>query len=168
MAHLSPDDQPDHDSTQTGAFRAGQPPLIWLVPFTFACVYLSADYSSVNTPGRWIASGVVVATIGYVSALLCSEPRPGGTPPIVRRSFLLASTLGLFVLSTRLAFPLTSHAESDPNRLHGILNLWMAVPFAGLAVLSAVLLVALPGQRKSFVLWCMLILMSVLSLSLEP
>lgn len=147
-----------------------QPRLIWLIPFSASAVYLSSDY---YTPHNWQLAARVCALNVVLTLVICAAVclhcthSPQRADRIVSLYFLVSSTLGVLLMVTRLLIPVPSTPDNDPSRINGLLNAWLLCPFIALGLFGILLLAFSPTHRRSLGLYCGLILVITLVLSME-
>lgn len=147
-----------------------QPHLVWLLPFAASAIYLSADYYSPHNwqfAARCCALTVVVAFVIYEALCLHSIQQPKSADRIVRRYFLISCALALLLQVTRFLIPVPSTPDNTASRINSILNAWLLIPFVALGIYGLWLLAASHTHRKSLGLYCGLILVVTLLLSME-
>lgn len=148
-----------------------QPHFVWLIPFAASAIYLASDYySPINWQfaARVVALIVVLALVGYQGLCLHSIQQPQSADRIVSRYFLVSCALALLLLVTRFVIPVPSTPDNSASRINSLLNAWLLVPFAALAVYGLWLLTVSRTHRQSLGLYCGLILVVTLLLSMEP
>lgn len=147
-----------------------QPRFIWLIPFSVSAIYLSSNY---YTPHNWqfaarlCALSVILIVVIRTALDLHRDHCSQLADRIVRRYFLISSALGLLLMVTRFLVPVTSVPEHDPSRMNAVLNALLMFPFVALGICGLAILLFSPTSRTSLALYCGLILVVTLALSMD-
>ncbi|MEI8380660.1 MAG: hypothetical protein WCJ09_11055 [Planctomycetota bacterium] len=147
-----------------------QPRFIWLIPFSVSAVYLSSDY---YTPHNWQFAARICALSVILILVICTarhlhrDHRSQLADRIVRRYFSISSALAVLLMATRILIPVTSTPDHDPSRINAILNALLLFPFIALGICGVVLLLFSSTYRTSLALYCGLILVVTLALSMD-
>lgn len=147
-----------------------QPHLVWLIPFAASAIYLASDYYS---PINWQFAArvgaliVVLALVVYEGLCLHSIHQPESADRIVSRYFLVSCALALLLLVTRFLIPVPSTPDNNASRINALLNAWLLIPFAVLSIYGVWLVAVSRIHRQSQGLYCGLILVVTLLLSME-
>ena len=162
---MSSTQSPDRISIQRKQQR-----FIWLIPFSVSAVYLSSDY---YTPHNWQFAARICALSVILIVVSCTafdhhrDRFPQLADRIVSRYFLISSALAVLLMVTRFLIPVTSTPDHDPSRINAILDRLLLFPFIVLWICGLAILLFSPTRRTSLALYCGLILVVTLTLSMD-